>query len=326
MLQSTRSAQTAAGAAMARLAYASAGLSPRLLESGDVVHISTKSNRDTGCPWTLDDLSLYLFNPKRDSPEADEAAEFEPDGATLANYRAGRKMPNLDRISLAVARLIMDGSIPEEAFQLVHVDVATHRALEPFRELLLELNHGRKPTPQQVDALTQKLVWLEQGQQDFDRLLREDQIKFRQSQNELLDELLALRAHLTGTQTQTAKNLKKNLRWISRRAKEFVEMMDSLRVASVGVTPDHCEHYDDDGRADSDFEEVTGRILDGAQALAAGNLETVTPELVDRQVKLVGRMHIDAWTSINFDVAEPVPLDRQPWRFRKPACEKASWL
>lgn len=323
MLESIRSAQTAAGAAMARLAYAAAGLCPRRLESGNVVHVSTKVNPDTGSPWTLDDLSLHLFNPKRDSPVADDAAQFEPDGATLANYRAGRKMPKLKRMSLAVARLIMDGSMPEEAFQLVHVDVATHRALEPFMAILLELDHGRRLTRQEVIALSQKLDWLEEGQKDFDRLLREDQINFRQSQNDQLDELLALRAHVTGVQTQTARNLRKNLRWIPRRAEEFVEMMDNLRVASVGVTPDYCEQYDDEVQAESDFEEVSGRILDGARALGAGDAATATPEVIDKQLKLVNRMHIVAWTSINFDVAEPVPLDRQPWRLRKPVGERA---
>lgn len=436
MLESIRSAQTAAGAAMARLAYAAAGLCPRRLESGNVVHVSTKVNPDTGSPWTLDDLSLHLFNPKRDSPVADDAAQFEPDGATLANYRAGRKMPELIRIHLAVARMIEDGSLPAEAFQLLHSDPGTHRALDPFRDRLLQVECGRELAPSQAVALRQELGWLEAGQNDYDRLLREDRTKFRQSQNSLLDELLTLRAHVSGRQPQSEIGFKKNLRWVLRRAVELASTMNCLRVASIAVTPEFCaramrtclrflpllddageltfdpyvasflmtatseadlmrfhsirdrvlkrwrtdivpstcaprhsfdlkrlldvakvcdfddpefaqqgtrqrdeacirrcirwvgadstyarallnsisEYYEIDVRSNSDFEEVTHLILEGARHLASESSASVTDPPVKRLIQLVCRLHVDVWTTLNLDIADPVPLDRQPWR------------
>ncbi len=436
MLRSMREAQTSAGVGMARLAYQSAGLRPQTLEVGAAGCDRVRINRSTGQQWTLADLTLHLFNTQRDSADADEAAAFNPDGPSLANYLAGRKMPGLVRIHLAVARMIEDGSLPAEAFQLLHSDPGTHRALDPFWDRLLQVECGRELAPSQAVALREELGWLEAGQNDYDRLLREDRTRFRQSQNSLLDELLTLRAHVSGRQPQSEIGLKKNLRWVLRRAVELASTMNCLRVASIAVTPDFCaramrtclrflpllddageltfdpyvasflmtatseadlmrfhsirdrvlkrwrtdilpsrcaprhsvdlkrlldvarvcdfddpefaqqgtrqrdeacirrcirwvgaestyarallnsisEYYEIDVRSNSDFEEVTHLILEGARHLASESSASVTDAPVKRLIQLVCRLHVDVWTTLNLDVADPVPLDKQPWR------------
>ena len=241
VLKSVRVKQTSAGAAMAALAYNGAGLHRQVREGGDVIHVGTKMNKDTGLPWTVDDLSLHLFNEKRESPDPDQAAEFNPDGSTLSNYLAGRKMPELGRIHLAVARMIQDGTLPEEAFHLVHAELGTHRAVQPFKDLLLDLEYSQKTTARQTALLGKILEWLQIGQKDFDRLLREDRIKFRKGQFELLDELLLARAHLRGNLVQSDKEFRKNLRWIYIRAKALLKACGTLRVSSVDQVPDYSQ-------------------------------------------------------------------------------------
>ena len=239
MLQSARAAQTAAGAAMAQLAFESVAMEVQQGDGDEVVVTASKINPETGSPWTLNDLSLCLFNKERDSPDPDVAAKYNPDGATFSNYRAGRKMPEVDRIHLAISRLIAGGKLPAEGFELVHASVGIHRALDPFQSVLLELEHGQRPSKQQAEALAQKLRWLEIGQADFDRLLRNDQTDFRRSHLELLDELFAARAHINGEALQTAAGYRKNLRWILRRVEALISVIEGLRVATVAVVPDY---------------------------------------------------------------------------------------
>gem|GEM_PF-4033411 len=299
---------------MARLAYQAVGLHPHVLGSGEVIHVSSQRNPDTGRAWTLGDLSLLLFNPRRDSSDADEAAEFEPDGPTLANYHNGLKMPDLDRINLAVYRLIAEGLLHEDAFQLVHADSGTHRALEPFRSFLLQLGCVRDPTPLDLSVLQQQLEWLELGQQDLDRLLAEDRTTFRRRQLELLDELFALRAHISGGRRQARPDLAKNLRWILRRAECFVNSMHEMRIATVVVAPESFEPHLDDEVFDSPFDEASWLIVEWARDVASANLEDLSAAPLEQLIRLVDGVRIDVWTSINLDVAEPVPLAEQPWR------------
>lgn len=314
MLESVRAAQASAGVAMARLAYQVVGLRPQALGNDKCVHVSSQISPDTGRAWTLSDLSLLLFNPKRDSPEADEAAEFEPDGPTLANYRSGLKMPDLVRINLAMSRLIQEGLLQEDAFQLVQSDSGTHRALEPFRSLLLQLACARDLTPLELSTLQQQLEWLRAGQQDLDRILAEDRTNFRRRQLELLDELLALRAHIAGKQRQARSDLAKNLRWILRRAECFVIAMHEMRIATVVVAPESYEPQPVDDLFDSAFDEANWLILGWAREVASADPEDLSAVLVEQLIRLVDGMRVDVWTSMNLDVAEPVPLAGQPWR------------
>lgn len=241
MLQSVRAAQTSAGIAMAQLAYQSADFRPQVLSSEKVVHVSSKINTETGLPWTVSDLTLHLFNKERDSLDPDLAADFNPDGPTLVNYLAGRKMPELERIQLAVARMIQGGTLPQEAFELVHDDLGMHRAVQPFKDLLLDLGFGQLPTKKQFALLDKKLKWLETGQRDFDRLLIADRTRFRSSKLELLDELLAVREHVTGRCVPPNKKFRKNLRWILRRAQALALAISKLRVATGDVVPKYSQ-------------------------------------------------------------------------------------
>lgn len=441
MLRSVRAAQTAAGAAMAQLAFESVAMEFQQGDCDQVELTASKINLETGSPWTLNDLSLFLFNKERDSLDPDLAANFNPDGATFSNYLAGRKMPEIDRIHLAISRLIACGTLPAEDFGLVHASVGIHRALDPFQSVLLELEHGQRPSKQKAEALAQKLRWLEIGQADFDRLLRKDQTDFRQSQLELVDELFAARAHATGGARQTDAARRKNLRWILRRAESLLSTIERLRVATVAVVPDYntralrscarfgplmdgagslnfgpyvaawlraersedeiesfnalrqkvlkkyafdimplrgeeCSMLPDSARLleiamipdfvdeefrnhgtrrrdeaclrrsirwigakwtctaallrsieeyyevaephDSDFDEVCCGIDAAAREIANAKPAEVSLVSITRLVKLVRRLSIDVWTSINVDVADAVPLGMQPWRHKDP--------
>ena len=441
MLRSARAAQTAAGAAMAQLAFESVAMEVQQGDGDEVVVTASRINPKTGSPWTLNDLSLFLFNKERDSPDPDVAAKFNPDGATFSNYRAGRKMPEVDRIHLAISRLIAGGTLPAEGFELVHASVGIHRALDPFQSVLLELEHGQRPSKQQAEALAQRLRWLEIGQADFDRLLRNDQTDFRQSHLELLDELFAARAHINGEALQTEAGYRKNLRWILRRGEALISVIEGMRVATVAVVPDYkkralsncagfgplmnkfgtldfgpyitawlhdersaseleafnalrrqvlrecsvdimppraTEHsalpdlvkllqiamvpefeYEDFAENetrrhdaaclrrcikwigvkwtctaalmssiqvyyqvaephDSDLEEVSCCIVVAARHLARAKPAVASLASITRLVRLVLRLSVDVWTSMNVDVADAVPLSMQPWRHRDP--------
>ena len=382
-----------------------------------------------------------MFNKERDNSDGDLAAKFNPDGATLSNYRAGRKMPEFDRICLAVSRLISAGTLPAEAFELVHASVGIHRALDPFKGVLLELEHGLLPSKHQAETIAKKLKWIEIGQADLDRLLRDDRTDFRQSHLELLDELFAARAHIVGVAVQTEVEYRKNLRWSFRRAQALISAIDRSRVSTVIVVPEytaralkniarvgplmqtsgsldfgpyiaawlheerteselqkfdsvrkqvlrHCAvdimpprdmegfefpnseklleiamvpefedigfiengtrlrdtaclrrcirwlgvkwtctaalmgsiqaYYGVDEPADSDLHEVCCGIAAAARELANSKPAEVSLLSVKRLIKLVHRLSIDVWASMNLDVADAVPLDKQPWRYRDP--------